>query len=248
MPEFRVFLTGDTSRERPAPVIQRRQVGSRLRVEQQVIKDTLFGILGNPTASRVLGTDPIYMNVDVSRRITAMLQSMGGLADQGCAEAANATAKRVAARFTGIAKRDLNTDGSYAERAIGVSKEATTSNPTAVVTVKEERIPLIAFGAYETSTGVSAVTDRKRGVKSVTDGFIATGRTGQTAFKRETSRRYPLDELYGPSVKDFVSDRLKSHQGWIEAVLFEELQNATNRLVNQNYGLDTLGPLLARII
>jgi hypothetical protein len=238
MAELNISLaTG--GREAPTPIRIRRQAGSR-SVFDNSGQNGFFSI----SPSRIVGTRPVYVDLNVARKVIASIDSMGASAKRGCAMAANRAAEKVARRFIGIAKRDLNTDGAEADRAISVTAIATESNPSARVTVKEFPLPLIRFSPVETDSGVMAITDRSRAPRQIDDGFIATGRDGSlTAFVREGNRRYPLDELYGPSVRQFIADRLPQERPWITAILFDELRRATDKVINENFGFDTLSPL-----
>lgn len=238
MAELNISLA-PSSRETPNPIRIRRQVGSR-----DIFDNSGQNGFFSTSPSRIVGRRPVYIDVDVARKVIASIDSMGASAKRGCAMAANRAAEKVARRFIGIAKRDLNTDPAEAERAISVTAIATESSPSARVTVKEYALPLIRFNPTETDSGVLAITDRRRAPQQIEDGFIAKGRDGSlTAFVREGNRRYPLDELYGPSVRDFIADRLPQEQPWVTAILFDELRRATDKVINENFGFDTLSPL-----
>jgi hypothetical protein len=224
--------------ESPNAVRIRRAVGTR-----DIFDNSGVNGIFTRGPSRITGSRKVYMDFDVSRKVIAAIQSMGAMARQGCANAANNAAKQTAAKLIGIARRDMNTSASEATKATKVTATATESRPAARVTVREIPIPLIRFGARETDTGVTAIGDRRARPISVTNGFIADGRRGRSAFVRETSRRYPLDELFGPSVRNVIADRMPQLQDWIKLNLFRELQNETDRIINFNFGFDTLGVL-----
>jgi hypothetical protein len=91
-----------------------------------------------------------------------------------------------------------------------VMREATTSNPEARFATSLKRIPLIAFNARQTRSGVSYRMKGSRG--KLPHAFIATVRTrgpvelGLThkghegVFVRRGKGRLPIRELWGPSL------------------------------------------------
>jgi len=72
--------------------------------------------------------------------------------------------------------------------------KAYVSSDAAVLRVASNWISLYRIGARQTRSGV---TVRARG--SYKSAFIATMNGGTTVFKREGSRRFPVEVLYGPN-------------------------------------------------
>jgi hypothetical protein len=199
--------------------------------------------LFSTSASQIVGTKPIYLDVDLTLRIAGAIRTMGAAALRGCADAANAAAVKVQQKLTRLAQGQMTSPAGEASRAISVTRQATESDPAAVVTIAERRIPLIDFSPVnETPTGVAAVTRRSRGAEQFIDAFIARGRDGtDTVFRREGRRRFPLDEVFGPSVRDFIASEFPNQRQSIELILYTELQRAANRIINDNYGYSTIG-------
>lgn len=235
---FNIFLRDAQDQDsRSRGIRQRFQVGSRF-----ITADGANGLFST-SASQIVGSRPIYIDFDLTLKIAGAIRTMGAAAMRGCAEAANAAAIRVQTKLTRLAQSKMTSPAGEASRAISVTRLATENDPAAVVTIAERRIPLIDFQpVYETATGVAAVTRRNRGVESFVDAFIASGRDGaDTVFRREGQKRYPLDEIFGPSVRDFIADEFPNHRKHIELILYAELQRAADRIINENFGYSTIG-------
>lgn len=70
-----------------------------------------------------------------------------------------------------------------------------TGSDTLEHVVRSGWVPLIKLGAKQNTRGVSV-----RGRGTIAGGFIATMKSGhEGAFKRKTSRRTPIQELFGPN-------------------------------------------------
>jgi len=218
-------------------IVRRVQMGTRF-----VMDNSPTNGLFSRGASKITGEVPIYIDFDLTTQIAGAIAGMGAAAKRGCAEAANKAAVKVRRRFVGIAQRDMTCSPAEAERAISVTHRATESDTAAVVTIEERRLPLNKFGPFETRAGVSATSSRSRGSQDYPGAFIAAGSDGvPTVFRRETDRRYPLDELYGPSVRDTVNRLFDREKNNIELILFRELITVTARIVNENFGYSALG-------
>lgn len=77
--------------------------------------------------------------------------------------------------------------------------KATPGKPEAALHVTGRRLPLMAFGARQTTEGVTYKLPTGRNF--VRSAFIAIMRSGhQGVFKRRTLKRLPIDELHGPSL------------------------------------------------
>lgn len=78
-------------------------------------------------------------------------------------------------------------------------RKATADQPTAVLGASTKRLPLYAFKARQTKTGVSYRLSSGRG--QAPHAFIATMPTGHVGvFARRLKARLPIKELLGPSL------------------------------------------------
>ena len=72
--------------------------------------------------------------------------------------------------------------------------------------VAGKRVPLIKFGASQTKTGISYKIDKSGGRKKIPGGFKQTVTSGHKgAFFRPGKKRYPIVQLFGPSVGRFFA-------------------------------------------
>lgn len=223
---------------RPRGIKARVQVGRRL-----VVDNSGSNGLFSRAPAQVTSTQPIYINVDLTLAIAMAIAAMGAAVKRGCAEAANAAAVRVKKKLVTVAQREMTCGIYEAEQVTSITRRATETDPVAVVTVDEKPLPLIRSSpVYETATGVSAVARRSRGPDQYAAAFIASGSDGQdTVFRREGYARYPLDEIYGPSVADVVGSELPGQRQSIQTILYLELRRSANRIVNENFGYGSLG-------
>lgn len=239
MASFDVFLRdSDDANSQSRGITARVQVGRRL-VLDNIGTNGIF----SRGPSQVIGESPIYINVDLTLAIAMAIGAMGAAAKRGCAEAANAASSIVRKRLVDLSQRVMTCDPNEAERAISITRQATEADTAAVVTVAEKPLPLNRFSpVFETPKGVSATTRNNRGPDQYAAAFIAAGNDGQdTVFRREGAARRPLNELYGPSVMDFIASELPGQRQAIETILFSELQKSADRIFNENFGYGTLG-------
>jgi hypothetical protein len=127
-------------------------------------------------------------------------QRMGG----AVARAINKSAVSVRAVGARAISKDLGLRVGDVREQI-VIRRAHSTEPTATLTVRGRRIPLIEFSARgpEPSRGRGkGVTYRLRGQRRrIPSAFIATMRSGHRGvFRRLRTRRLPIVELFGPSL------------------------------------------------
>lgn len=79
--------------------------------------------------------------------------------------------------------------------------KATYQRWQAEIGISRRRIALKKFGARQTKKGVSYKVRKKGSREKIPSAFIATMGTGhEGVFKRKGQSRYPIRELYGPSL------------------------------------------------
>jgi len=85
---------------------------------------------------------------------------------------------------------------------VNVIEAATVNRPRAVATIRNPRIPLIAFDARETPAGVSYKISAD-GRKTLPGAFIARMPRGyEGVFVRTGTARLPIAEKFGPAMMD----------------------------------------------
>ncbi len=128
------------------------------------------------------------------------------------------------AEDTGLAQRDIRP-------SLGLTR-ATFGQPQARLVVTGRRIPLIAFRARQTLTGVSYRLPGGRG--TIAHAFLATMRSGHRGvFRRRGRARLPIVELRGPSLPQIVRNRDLFNPAPAEAVLRKNLQHEVDFLLQQ---------------
>lgn len=148
-----------------------------------------------------------------------LLQSARDMRDTAVVRALNKTAAQVVtASSREVRKAGYNLKAADIKRALKLSR-ATASNLTATVTASGKPIPLIRYGARQTSKGVTVQV--LSGRKLIPGAFIATMPGGHTGvFVREPNARHkkmrgkgktswhglPIRELYGPSIPDGLAN------------------------------------------
>lgn len=80
-------------------------------------------------------------------------------------------------------------------------KKATYRRWLAHLNIYGRRIPLINFGARQLKVGTSYKIEKAGPRKRIQSAFIQMMQSGHKGvFKRRTAKRYPIAQLYGPSV------------------------------------------------
>lgn len=101
---------------------------------------------------------------------------------------------------------------------------------------KYGRIPLSRFSPTQRKPGVSYRIGRQGGRKTVAGTFLATMRSGHTLVGRRVGKaRYPIAELFGPSVFHVARNRPEVQQllaGGADAILRKNLENQIARVVD----------------
>lgn len=144
----------------------------------------------------------LTVTLEGAEALRARLEALGTQAPVAISRALNRTLSvvqtatlRALAADTGLAQKDIR-GGLATERARVGHQEAT-------LRVTGRRIPLLAFGARQTRTGVTYRLGQGRGLAP--SAFLATMRSGHRgAFKRKTPRRLPIVELFGPSLPHVI--------------------------------------------
>src|SRR4030095_16023346 len=122
--------------------------------------------------------------------------------------------------------------------------KATYARQIGTLSVSTKRIPLIAFAARQTKTGVSYRLPKGRG--SIPGAFLATMRSGHTGvFKRERQSvrqsagragitfNLPIDEKFGPSPGAVVRRHAAELQGLGETLLVKHMNHGIDWIIQQ---------------
>jgi Prophage minor tail protein Z (GPZ) len=145
----------------------------------------------------------ITVKVDVTDWNNAM-RRLARDAPRAASRALNRTAQNVQTVAVRLMAQDVGLQNNAVRPSVKIDR-ATPARPAAAVRTTGKRIPLIAFNASgpEPSRGRGRVTYRigRGGRHSVPGSFIATMPSGHRGvFKRRTTRRLPISELFGPSL------------------------------------------------
>lgn len=117
-----------------------------------------------------------------------------------------------AARAEGIRQAsDTYTARQAAMRKTLRMQKATKSNLVAGFSSRSNKLPLIEFSVRPKKQMTNGRTTlraavRRGGFKTIKKGFIQNGKGGLKAFRRIGKDRYPLRELFGPSVPQMLSE------------------------------------------
>lgn len=120
----------------------------------------------------------------------------------GLTRAAVAALNRTAATVQGRAVREIAKDIGAKQKvvreAVGIRK-ASQSKPEAEVVARGKRIPIYDLTARQTQKGATYRSGAGR--RLIPSAFIARMRSGHLGvFKRESKKRLPIVELFGPSI------------------------------------------------
>jgi hypothetical protein len=149
--------------------------------------------------------DRFQITLEGAEDLRARLEALGKDAPRAIVRALNrslgtirTSVLRSLAADTGLARKDI-------EPSVGTVR-ATFGRQEAHLAVTGRRIPILAFGARQTRRGVTYRSGSGR--KLIPSAFLATMRSGHRGvFKRKTSRRLPIAELFGPSLPHAVRNR-----------------------------------------
>lgn len=143
-------------------------------------------------------------NVDVSMSVRELAASLANLSagfrEQAVPIALNDMVKQVRTQASRQIRQTYNIKSAVLKKNM-VIKFAMQSNLTASVIASVGSLPVAAFNARQTKTGV-AVTIKKGNTKTIAHAFIATMQSGHRgAFVRTGDARFPIKELFtiGPS-------------------------------------------------
>jgi len=117
----------------------------------------------------------------------------------------NKTTKAARTKTARQINEKINLGVGAVRKSITMEK-ASYSKWRADLDVAGKRVPLIKFGASQTKKGLSYKIDRSGGRKKIPGGFkqmVSSGHKG--AFFRPGKKRYPIVQLYGPSVGRFFA-------------------------------------------
>jgi hypothetical protein len=119
--------------------------------------------------------------------------------------ALNDTAKNAVVEAAQKLRPLLGIPSADIKAAFGI-EPATANHLEAALVVGGRPIPLAQFKPHETTTGVSVSIGGKQ--EAYAHAFLATMRTGHRGvFRRRTTRRLPIFEVYGPSVHGMLARR-----------------------------------------
>ena len=132
---------------------------------------------------------------------------------------------QVISRDTGIASKNIRSE-------IRINN-ASRSRPVVEIEIRGRRIPLIAFQAK----GPEPSRGRGRGVSyrlptgrgRIPNAFIATMPSGHRGvYKRKTTRRLPILELFGPSLPNVFEKHISTFQRAASESLIKNLRSEIN--------------------
>lgn len=134
------------------------------------------------------------------RNIQRELVGVRGGMNKAMSRGINKTTRSARTKTARRIKEKINLGVSAVRKSIAMEK-ATFSRWRADLDVAGKRVPLIRFGASQTKKGLSYKIDRGDGRKKIPGGFkqtVASGHKG--AFFRPDKTRFPIVQLFGPSV------------------------------------------------
>lgn len=148
----------------------------------------------------------ITLELKGADELAAVLDDTAKQLPQDLAIVCNATAKKVRTHMSRQIREEITAKAGEVKKTLKQSKRANRGSLGAAVTLSEtQRLSLKAFGAKQTSTGVSYRISKKGGRKRVLGGFrgprpgVVAPRLGGHAFKRTTRKRSPIVKLHGIS-------------------------------------------------
>lgn len=183
----------------------------------------------------------IEISTEAIERVERILAGVPKGAERALSNAINRGLPRVK---TGATKRvkEVYTVQSSAFTALAntqVSK-ASTSNLAGVVAFSGCKIPLYKFQVTPKVPGVGRkvrAVVKKGGDTRFEEAFIANLKYGTGVFVRETSKRFPVDEMMGLSAAQMVGNEriVQELQEEAQEVINERLEHEIERILN-GYG------------
>ena len=134
------------------------------------------------------------------RRIELMLRGIPKALPQVISRAINRTASPAKTDISKEIREEINATAKRVNERL-ILKKATYQNWVASIHISRRRLPLMAFGAKQTATGVSYQIKKGGGRKTIKSAFTATMMSGhEGVFKRKGEARFPIAEKFGPSI------------------------------------------------
>lgn len=168
--------------------------------------------------------------------VTRMLANLGDNLPKVVSRALNKTIASAQTDMKREIAQDIGIKVGVVAKNLKISK-ASTSNLVAKLRAFGKRIPLIQLGAKGPipSRGKGhGVTYRLGGkTRRIPSAFIATVGKGEHkgVFKRATTKRLPIRELFGPSIAQVFSKKLPSVQKKAEEQFVTEVDRAIKSLL-----------------
>ena len=183
----------------------------------------------------------IEVSAEAIERVERILAGVPNGAERALSNAINRGLSRIK---TGAKKRvkEVYTVQSSAFTASANTQvnKASTSNLAGVVTFAGCKIPLYKFQVTPKAPGVGRkvrAAVRKGGGTQFEEAFIANLKYGTGVFERETSKRFPVQELMGLSAAQMVENEhiLQELAEEAQEVVNERIEHEIERILN-GYG------------
>lgn len=166
---------------------------------------------------------------NIARGIEKLIREESKKADKARVIALNRAARSAVAQTVKFIRETYNIKASDLKDEIKVNR-ANISNQRIQLRVSHKAIALVKYGARQTAKGIS-FKEKKGERKFVKSAFIATVGKGRHlgVFKRKTSKRFPIKELYGPSAMQLISSEVA--QQFIEKIFYERFKIELERAI-----------------
>ncbi|NBI71651.1 hypothetical protein D3Z50_11355 [Clostridiaceae bacterium] len=183
----------------------------------------------------------IEVSAEAIERVERILAGVPKGAERALSNAINRGLSRVKTGATKRVKEVYTVQSSALTAAANTQvNKASTSNLAGIVTFAGCKIPLYKFQVTPKAPGVGKrvkAAVKKGGGTQFEEAFIANMRNGTGVFERETSKRFPVDELMGLSAAQMVGNEkiVQELQEEAQEVINERLEHEIERILN-GYG------------
>lgn len=156
------------------------------------------------------------------------LRSTGSQVERKAQQALNRTLTRTRTQMTNAIGEKLNLKKKTIRDLISLQKANKSTGLIGKLIVKSKPVSLIEYKAKQNRQGVSVKVYRNRPRKLIKHAFIRGDRRGRaTVFRRETKSRLKIKPLYGSSVQDVATDKVKPIKEFASSFFLTELKRLT---------------------